>query len=54
MKKIVILDTFVAAAGGLSWDEISQLGELTAYDRTEPHDTLDSAEELSPYSQTRF
>ena len=40
MKKIVILDAFVAAAGGLSWDEISQLGELTAYDRTEPQDTL--------------
>ena len=41
MKKIVILDAFVAAAGGLSWDEISQLGELTTYDRTEPQDTLD-------------
>ncbi|MGM9800608.1 MAG: D-2-hydroxyacid dehydrogenase [Muribaculaceae bacterium] len=40
MKKIVILDAFVAASGGLSWDEISQLGELTAYDRTEPQDTL--------------
>ena len=41
MKKIVILDAFVAAAGELSWDEISQLGELTTYDRTEPQDTLD-------------
>ena len=36
--KIVILDTYAANPGDLSWDEFAALGELTVYDRTAQED----------------
>lgn len=38
--KIVILDGERANPGDLSWDRISELGELTVYPRTAPADTV--------------
>ena len=36
--KIVVLDGYTENPGDLSWDALSQLGELTVYDRTDPRD----------------
>lgn len=44
MKKIVILDGYVANSGDLSWDALKDLGELTVYDRTDPADVINRAE----------
>lgn len=40
MKKIVILDGYVANSGDLSWDALNKLGELTVYDRTAPAEVV--------------
>lgn len=40
MKKIVILDGYVANSGDLSWDALNELGELTVYDRTAPGEVV--------------
>lgn len=40
MKKIVILDGYVANSGDLSWDALKELGELTVYDRTAPDEVV--------------
>ena len=55
MNNIVILDGFTAIGqssesthkhqGGLSWNELATLGNLTAYDRTAEVDTVDRARE---------
>lgn len=34
MKKIVVLDAFVANSGDLSWDTLHKLGDVEIYDRT--------------------
>ncbi len=39
MKKIVVLDGYVANPGDLSWSKIETLGNFTVYDRTSPLDT---------------
>lgn len=39
--KIVILDSYVANPGDLSWDGLGRLGELTLYDRTPAGKTLE-------------
>lgn len=41
MKKIVIIDGYVANSGDLSWDGLKEVGELTVYDRTAPEDVID-------------
>ena len=38
--KIVVLDGYTENPGDLSWDGLRQFGELTAYDRTDPKDTV--------------
>ena len=42
--KIVVLDGYTENPGDLSWEELSKLGELTVYDRT---DLTDEAETVS-------
>ncbi|MDE6098035.1 MAG: D-2-hydroxyacid dehydrogenase [Muribaculaceae bacterium] len=37
--KIVVLDGYVANSGDLDWNELSQLGDLTVYERTAPDET---------------
>lgn len=39
--KIVILDGFTTNGGDLSWNGISELGDLTVYDRTAPGELID-------------
>lgn len=39
--KIVILDGFTTNGGDLSWNGISELGDLTVYDRTAPGEVVD-------------
>lgn len=39
--KIVILDGFTTNGGDLSWQSLSELGELTVYPRTEPADVVE-------------
>ena len=39
--KIVILDGFTTNGGDLSWNGISELGDLTVYDRTAPGEVID-------------
>ena len=39
--KIVILDGYTTNAGDLSWNGISELGDLTVYDRTAPSEVID-------------
>ena len=34
--KIVILDSYAANPGYLSWEPLEAIGELTVYDRTKP------------------
>ena len=41
--KIVILDSYGANPGDLSWDELKEIGELITYDRTVPEDTIPRA-----------
>lgn len=41
--KIVVLDGFTANPGDLSWEGLSNLGDLTVYDRTEPQDIISRA-----------
>lgn len=43
MKKIVILDGYVANSGDLSWSALEELGQLTVYDRTAPEDVEERA-----------
>ena len=45
MKKIVILDGYVANSGDLSWDALKDLGELTVYDRTAPDEVVARAKD---------
>lgn len=45
MKKIVILDGYVANSGDLSWDALKDLGELTVYDRTAPDEVMARAKD---------
>lgn len=45
MKKIVILDGYVANSGDLSWDALKELGELTVYDRTAPDEVVARAKD---------
>lgn len=40
MRKIVIIDGYVANSGDLSWDGLKEIGELTVYDRTAPEDVV--------------
>jgi glycerate dehydrogenase len=40
VMKIVILDGFTAQPGDLSWQALEELGTLTVYDRTQPHETV--------------
>ena len=39
--KIVILDSYSANPGDLSWKELENMGELTVYDRTQPSETVE-------------
>ena len=39
--KIVILDGYTTNAGDLSWNGISELGDLTVYDRTAPGEVIE-------------
>lgn len=41
--KIVFLDGYTINPGDLSWGLLEQCGELTVYDRTEPHEVLQRA-----------
>ncbi|GAP68577.1 lactate dehydrogenase [Bacteroidales bacterium 6E] len=41
--KIVVLDGYTLNPGDLEWDEISALGELKVYDRTDPGDIMERA-----------
>ena len=43
--KIVILDAYTASHEELSWGELETLGELTAYDRTRPEETVERAKD---------
>ena len=43
--KIVILDSYSANPGDLSWQALENLGQLTAYDRTKPSETVARAAE---------
>ena len=43
--KIVILDGYTANPGDLSWQPLATLGELTAYDRTLPEETVERAKD---------
>ncbi|MEO0899566.1 MAG: D-2-hydroxyacid dehydrogenase [Bacteroidota bacterium] len=45
MTRIVVLDGYVANPGDLTWEGISNLGELTVYDRSRPEDIVDRARE---------
>ena len=38
--KIVILDGYTACSDDLSWRELEELGNVTAYDRTKPEETV--------------
>ncbi len=40
---IVVLDGYAANPGDLSWDAMSELGELTVYDRTAPEEIVERA-----------
>lgn len=45
MKKIVVLDGYVANSGDLSWDALKKWGELTVYDRTAPEEIIERAKD---------
>ena len=42
--KIVILDSYAANPGDLSWEELTEVGELKVYDRTLPEETVERAQ----------
>lgn len=41
MKKIVIIDGYVANSGDLSWEGLKDAGELTVYERTDPAEVVE-------------
>lgn len=41
--QIVILDSYTANPGDLSWQAFNDIGELTVYDRTQPEETIERA-----------
>ena len=41
--KIVILDSYTANPGDLSWQALNDIGELTVYDRTQPEEIIERA-----------
>jgi glycerate dehydrogenase len=41
--QIVVLDGYVLSPGDNPWDPVSELGELTVYDRTSPEQTVERA-----------
>lgn len=41
--KIVFLDGYTVNPGDISWNELSELGDLTVYDRTDPENVLERA-----------
>ncbi len=41
--RIVILDGYAANPGDLSWEKLNELGEVTVYDRTAPHEVVERA-----------
>lgn len=41
--QIVILDSYTANPGDLSWQALNDIGELTVYDRTQPEETIERA-----------
>ena len=45
--KICILDGYTVNPGDLSWDCISELGELTIYDRIASNEIIDAAQGAS-------
>lgn len=45
MKKIVILDGYVANSGDLSWGALEDLGSLTVYERTSAADIVERAKD---------
>ena len=47
MKQIVVLDGYVANPGDLSWNPLEEFGKLTIYDRTQPTDIIDRAQDAN-------
>ena len=45
MKKIVILDGYVANPGDLSWDKLKEFGELTVFDNTKHDEIVERAKD---------
>jgi glycerate dehydrogenase len=45
MKHIVILDSYTANPGDLSWEHLEELGDLSIYERTEPHEIVDRCQD---------
>lgn len=45
MRKIVIVDGYVANSGEFSWDELKEIGELTVYPRTAPEEVVERCKE---------
>lgn len=45
MKKIVILDGYVANPGDLSWDKLKEFGELTVFDNTKHDEIIERAKD---------
>lgn len=43
--KIVVLDGYTLNPGDISWDNLMQLGEVTIYDRTQPNQVVERAED---------
>lgn len=43
MKKIVVLDGYTLNPGDLSWAPLQELGSVSIYDRTQPHQILERA-----------
>ena len=41
--QIVILDSYTASPGDLSWQAFNDIGELTVYDRTQPEEIIERA-----------
>lgn len=44
-RKIVVLDGYTLNPGDLSWEELALLGDLTVYERTNPHQSLERAQD---------
>lgn len=45
--KIVILDGHTANPGDLSWKALEDIGQLTVYDRTKPHEVIERAKDAA-------